>query len=198
MKSIVEKTYKQSDESRRTFLKALGATGAATAGLGTLSDSAAAKSTSTTQSLMNPLDINPDDIVPANKYLSITLVDRTVSEIEKAVVLVDETPISSVQSTGSNTLLVSVFDILTNTDLAGSETAPVEVQAETTDGDRLVGTEVVHVVDPTNMLGETGDVTETVDSIDLVDGATDTVTETVDSAGLFSESSPDSAQSQMY
>jgi hypothetical protein len=197
MKSMVEKTYKQKDESRRTFLKALGATGAATAGLSTLSDNAAASTTST-KTPMNALDIISDDVIPANKYLSITLLDRTINEIEKAEVLVNKTPISSVQSTGRNTLLLSVFDVLTNTNLTGSETVPVEVQAVTTNGDSLVGTDTANVIDPTNVLDEVGSVTDITDSTDIVNGATDTVSDTVDSAGLLSELSTDSAQSQMY
>lgn len=195
---MVEKTYKQKDGSRRTFLKALGATGAATAGLSTLSDNAAASTTSTTQVPMNALNIISDDVIPANKYLSITLLDRTINEIEKAEVLVNETPISSVQSAGRNTLLLSVFDVLTNTDLTDTEAVPVEVQAVTTNGDSLVGTDTVNVIDPTNVLDEAGSVTDIADSTDIVDGATDTVSETVDSAGLLSELPTDSAQSQMY
>jgi hypothetical protein len=194
---MTEKAHNSSDKSRRTFLKAIGATGAATAGLGTLSDNAAATSTAKTQS-MNPLNIKADDIVPANKYLSITLVDRATKEIEEATVLVNDTEISSVKSAGSNTFLLSVFDVLTNTDLMNSETVPVELQTLTTNGDTLAGTDMVDVIDPTNVLGNPTDtVSDTVDS--TIGGTTDNVVDSVGSVGALGESSgSQSHQSQMY
>jgi hypothetical protein len=194
---MTEKARNSSDKSRRTFLKAIGATGAATAGIGTLSDNAAATGTAKTQS-MNPLNIKVDDIVPANKYLSITLVDRATKEIEEVTALVNDTEVSSIKSAGSNTFLLSVFDVLTNTDLTDSETVPVELQALTTNGDTLVGTDMVGVIDPTNVLDDpTGTVSDTVDS--TIGGTTDNVVDSVGSVGALGESSgSQSHQSQMY
>lgn len=195
---MIEESTSSSDKSRRTFLKALGVTGAATAGLGTLSDNAAA--TATTRS-MNPLDIKADDIVPVNKYLSITPLDDITEEVKKANVLVDGTQISSVQHTDQNTFLLSVFDVLTNTDLTGSETVPVKLQATTTEGNDLVGTDVVNVIDPTNVLDETtNQITDTVDSTGVVGETTDDAVDTVDSTGVLNELSTDnpSSRSQMY
>lgn len=202
---MIEEENTSNDRSRRTFLKALGVTGAATATLGTLSDNAAA--TATTRS-MNPLDIKADDIVPANKYLSITVLDDITKEIKKANVLVNGTQISSVQQTGKNTFLLSVFDVLTNTDLMKSETVPVKLQATTTDGSDLVGTDMVNVVDPTNVLDgttndvlneTTGQVNDTVGSTGSVGETTDNVVDTVDSVGILNKSSADNqSQAQMY
>jgi hypothetical protein len=211
---MIEQSNKPNDESRRTFLKALGVTGAATAGLGTLSDNAAAKSTTRS---MNPLDIKADDIVPLNKYLSITVLDGVTKEIEQANVLVNDTQISSVQRTGENTFLLSVFDVLTNTDLMNSESVPVELQATTTDGNNLVGTDMVNVIDPTNVLGGTTDdvlggttddvlggttdqVNDTVESTGIVGETTDDVVDSVNSMGILGESSADdrSSRAQMY
>lgn len=193
---MIGESTKTSDKSRRTFLKALGVTGAATAGLGTLSDTAAA--TATTKS-MNPLDIKADDIVPVNKYLSITIFDDITEEIEKANVLVNGTQISSAQRTDNNTFLLSVFDVLTNTDLMNSQSVPVKLQATTAGGRDLVGTDMVNVVDPTNVLDETtNQVKDTFDSTGLIGKTTDDVTDTVDSIGILSESNDSPSQAQMY
>lgn len=181
------------DESRRTFLKSIGVTGAATAGLGTLSESAAAKSTSTTtQNAMKKINLNADDIVPANKLLSISLVDFATERVESMDVLVDGTPINNVQAVGANTLVLSVFDLLTNLNLQSQDSVEVKCQGKTKKGTKFVGTDTLNVVDPTNILGG---VTETVS--DTVGGPTETVTGTVDSLGVLSETSSTKKQ-QMY
>lgn len=187
------------DESRRTFLKSIGVTGAATAGLGSLSDNAAAKSTSTTtKNSMKKIDLKAGDLVPANKLLSLSVVDVATDEVRNMQVLVDGTPVSKAQTLGSDTILVNVFSLLTNLDLGSQETVPVKVQGITGDGTKFVGKDVVSIVDPTNVLGGTTEtVTQTLDADGTVSTVTKTATGSVDSLSILSSSSK-KRQQQMY
>lgn len=187
------------DESRRTFLKSIGVTGAATAGLGSLSDTAAAKSTSTTtKNSMKKLDLNADDLVPANKLLSLNIADVALDKVQSMQVLLDGTPVSNAQTLGSDTVILSVFDLLTNLNLKSQDTVPVKVQGVTKDGSKFVAEDVMNVVDPTNVLGGvTGTVTKTIDADGTVSQTTKTATGTVDSLSILSDSSSKSQQ-QMY
>lgn len=188
------------DESRRTFLKSIGVTGAATAGLGSLSDTAAAKSTSTnSENSMKKIDLKAGDLVPANKLLSLSVVDVATDEVRNMQVLVDGTPVSKAQTLGSDTVLVNVFSLLTNLNLQQSqETVPVKVQGITQDGTKFVGKDVVNIVDPTNLLGGTTEtVTQTLDADGTVSNVSNTATGTVDSLSILSSSSSNRKQ-QMY
>lgn len=147
---------------------------------------------------MKKLDIKVDDIVPANKYLSITIKNIKTDTIKKMDVQVGDTSVSNVQQFSANTVVLSVFDILTNTNLSPQKTVPVKVQGITETGTEIVGSDVVDVVDPTNVLsGTTQTVTNTVDATGAVGDTTETATGTVDSLGVLSESSSN-RQQQMY
>lgn len=180
-------------------MKSIGVTGAATAGLGSLSDNAAAKSTSTTtKNSMKKIDLKAGDLVPANKLLSLSVVDVATDEVKNMQVLVDGTPVSKAQTLGSDTILVNVFSLLTNLDLGSQETVPVKVQGITGDGTKFVGKDVVSIVDPTNVLGGTTEtVTQTLDADGTVSTVTKTATGSVDSLSILSSSSK-KRQQQMY
>lgn len=184
------------DNTRRTFLQLLGVTGAATAGIGTLSTNAAAKSSSTTA--MNTIDLNADDLVPANKFLSLSFPEITTDEIDTMDVLVDGTSTSNMQMYQANEgsgAIVSVFDMVTNHDLKPGQTLPVEIQGKTVSGESFTGSDSITVIDPTNVLdnrrGESDPITD-------ADGTTSEVTDTIDSSGILGDSSSQTRQQQMY
>lgn len=184
------------DNTRRTFLQLLGVTGAATAGIGTLSTNAAAKSSSTTA--MNTIDLNADDLVPANKFLSFSFPEITTDEIDTMDVLVDGTSTSNMQMYQANEgagAIVSVFDMVTNHDLEPGQTLPVEIQGKTVSGESFTGSDSITVIDPTNVLdnrrGESDPITD-------ADDTTSKVTDTIDSSGILGDSSSQTRQQQMY
>lgn len=192
------RNQQSSDNTRRTFLQLLGATGAVTAGLGTFSTSAAAESTFTTA--MKTLDLNADDLVPANKFLSLSIPELATDEIETLNVLVDGTPASTVQmyqvNDGSSGALVSVFDMVTNHSMEPGQSLSVEVEGTTTSGKSLSGSDSINVIDPTNVLDRAP--TDGDDSgSDVEDTATE-VTDTVDSTGILGKPSNKTHRQQMY
>ncbi|UPM42192.1 hypothetical protein [Halocatena salina] len=184
------------DNTRRTFLQLLGVTGAATAGIGTFSTSAAAESSSTTAKM--PLDLTADDLVPANKFLSLSFTELATDEIETLTVLVDGTPTSNVQMYQANDdaagALVSVFDMITNHDLKPGQTMSVEVKGETVSGKSFTGTDTINIMDPTNVLDSAR---ANSDASDVEDTASK-ITDTVDSSGILGKPSDGTYRQQMY
>lgn len=191
------RNQQSNDNTRRTFLQLLGATGAATAGFGTFSTSAAAESTSTTAMT---LDLNADDLVPANKFLSLSIPELATDEIEKLNVLVDGTPASTVQmyqvNDGSSGALVSVFDMVTNHSMEPGQSLSVEVEGTTTSGKSFSGSDSINVIDPTNVLDRAP--TNGDDSGSNVEDTTTEVTDTVDSTGILGKPSNKTYRQQMY
>lgn len=189
------KNEQSNDNTRRTFLQLLGVTGAATAGLGSLSTNAAAETSSTTA--MNTTDLNADDLVPANKFLSLSLPEVATDEIETLDVLVDEVSASKAQmyqtDDGGSSAVVSVFDMVTNHDLEPGQTLPVEVEGKTVSGESFTASDSITVIDPTNVLGNRQDG----DDGSVSDAATE-VTDTVDSSGILGKPSSQTRRQQMY
>lgn len=184
------------DNTRRTFLQLLGVTGAATAGIGTFSTSAAAESSSTTA--MKTLNLNADDLVPANKFLSLTCSGLATDEIKKLDVLVDGTSASNAQMYQVNDqasgVLISVFDMITNHNIKPGQSLPVTVEGTTTGGESFSATDDINVIDPTNVLD-----TESDDgSVSDVEDTASEVTDTVDSTGLLGKPSSKIRRQQMY
>lgn len=186
------------DNTRRTFLRLLGVMGTATAGVGTVSSSAVAETTTT--DAMKTLDLNPDNIVPTNKYLSFSVTDLAAEQVETLDVLVDGTPVSNMQmySVNENSVggLLNTFELVTNHGLQPGESLPIEAMGTTTSGESFVASGITDVVDPASILGDeqsgssglTGTVDETVSE----------VTGTVDSTGILGSPSTNQRQQQMY
>lgn len=188
------KNEQSNDNTRRTFLQLLGATGVATAGLGSLSTNAAAETSSTTA--MNTIDLNADDLVPANKFLSLSFPEVATDEIETLDVLVDEVSASKAQmyqtDDGGSSAVVSVFDMVTNHDLEPGQTLPVEVEGKTVSGESFTASDSITVIDPTNVLGNNDG-----SGSGVGDAATE-VTDTVDSSGILGKPSSQTRRQQMY
>lgn len=204
--TIMVRNEESNDNTRRTFLQLLGVTGAATAGIGTFSTSAAAESSSTTA--MKTLDLNADDLVPANKFLSLSCPGLATDEIETLNVLIDGTPASTVQMYQANekasSVLVSVFDMMTNHSMKSGQTLPVEVEGTTTSGESFSGSDSINVIDPTNVLdnertdrdGSASDADS--ESASDVEETVTEVTDTVDSTGILGKPSSKTYRQQMY
>ncbi len=192
------KNEQSNDNTRRTFLQLLGVTGAATAGLGSLSTNAAAETSSTTA--MNTTDLNADDLVPANKFLSLSFPEVATDEIETLDVLVDEVSVSKAQmyqtDDGGSSAVVSVFDMVTNHDLEPGQTLPVEVEGKTVSGESFTASDSITVIDPTDVLGNRQNGDDGTGS-DVDDAATE-VTDTVDSSGILGKPSSQTRRQQMY
>lgn len=147
---------------------------------------------------MNTIDLNADDLVPANKFLSLSFPEITTDEIDTMDVLVDETSTSNMQMYQANEgagAIVSVFDMVTNHDLEPGQTLPVKVQGETVSGESFTGSDSITVIDPTNVLdnrrGESDPITD-------ADDTTSEVTDTIDSSGILGNPSSQTRQQQMY
>lgn len=190
---MVRSTPNTNDESRRTFLKALGVGGAATGGLLTMSDGAAAKgTTSNTQATQNQIDaeiirIKPDSIIPANQYHTMSLVGKTTKSINRAAVLVNGQPLQNVEMKKPNTIITKPFEMVTAADLSEGEPARYTIVAENTDGNLLAGTEKTSVVESLGVSqGTQNGLTDTVEPTSLLSGLTGQSSSTTGASGLLS------------
>ncbi|RRJ31058.1 hypothetical protein [Halocatena pleomorpha] len=143
------------------------------------------------------IDLTADDLVPANKYLSLSFTELVTDEIETLTVLVNGTPASNAQMYQVNDetsgVLVSVFDMLTNHDMEAGQTMSIEVKGETVSGKSFKGTDNINVIDPTNVLESATDS----DVSDIADAA-NKITDTVDSNGVLGKPSSKMYRQQMY
>lgn len=190
---MVRSTPNTNDESRRTFLKALGVGGAATGGLLTMSDGAAAKdTTSKKQAKQEQMEaeiirINPDNIIPSNEYHTMSLVGKTTDSIERASVLIDGRVLQNVGMKEPNSIVTKPFEMATAADLTAGEPVRYTIIAETSDGTILAGTQQTSVVESLGVDKATQNgLTQTVEPAGLLSGLSGGQGNSMGNAGLLS------------